>query len=86
MVKVTSQNCSYPCKGLVSENTHVKYQSSSTYFSKLITNVKVIKKVKLQDQGNRLKNVGTHRKGLPLGDSCENSMLWLSLFKSNFHG
>ena len=31
----------YPQKGLITRNTHVKYQSSSTYCSKVISKVKV---------------------------------------------
>jgi hypothetical protein len=38
-------------KGLAKTNTHVKYESFSTYQSKVMTKVKVLeKKVKLQDQ------------------------------------
>ena len=48
---------------LVTRNTHVKYQSSSTHCSKEISKVKVFKKwVILQGHGHKVKNNGTHRK------------------------
>ena len=54
-----------PRKGLITRNTHVKYQSSSTHCLKVINKVKVFKKwVKLQGQGYRVKNNGTHGKVL----------------------
>ena len=50
-----------PRKGLITGNTHVKYQSSSNHSSKVISNVKVLKKmVKLQGQGHSVKNNGTN--------------------------
>ena len=49
----------YPQKGLITGYTHVKYQSSGTHCSKVISKVKVFKKwVKLQGQGQRVKNNG----------------------------
>ena len=33
-----------PRKGLITRNIHVKYQSSSTHCSKVISNVKIFKK------------------------------------------
>ena len=55
----------YPLKGLITRNTHVKYQRSSTCCSKVISKVKVLKKrVNLQSQGHRVKNNATHRKVL----------------------
>ena len=43
----------------------MKYQSSSTHNSKVISKVKVFKKwAKLQDQGHRVKNNGIYRKVL----------------------
>ena len=55
-------------KGLITRNTHVKYQISSTHCSKVISKVKVFKKwVKLQGQGYRVKNNGTHGKVLSQG-------------------
>ena len=55
----------YPQKGLITMNSHVKYQSSSTHCPKFISKVKVFKKrVKLQGQGHRVKNNGTHGKVL----------------------
>ena len=35
------QNCWFPCQGLVTRNTHVKYHSSSSHCSKFISKVKV---------------------------------------------
>jgi hypothetical protein len=41
----------YEMKGLARRNTHVKYESSTTHQSKVMTKVKVFeKKVKLQGQ------------------------------------
>jgi DNA-binding transcriptional regulator of glucitol operon len=37
-------------KGLAIRNTHVKYESPSTYKSKVMSKVKVFEKVKLQGQ------------------------------------
>jgi hypothetical protein len=37
-------------KGLARRNTHVKYESTTTYQSKVMTKVKVFEKVKLQAQ------------------------------------
>ena len=55
-----------PHKYLITGNIHVKYQSSSTHCSKVISNVKVFKKwVKLQ--GHRVKNNGTNGKVLSQG-------------------
>ena len=34
----------YPRKGLITRNTHVKYQSSSTHYSKVISKVKVLER------------------------------------------
>ena len=57
-----------PRKGLITRNTPVKYQSSSTHCSKVINKVKVFKKwVKLQDQGHSVKNNSTHGKVLSQG-------------------
>ena len=50
--------------GTHGKDTQVKYQRSSTHCSKVISKVKVFTKlVKLQSQGNRVKNNGT-RKGI----------------------
>ena len=43
-VKVTVSKIMVPMKGLATSNTHVKYQSPSTYCSKVIIKVKVFKK------------------------------------------
>jgi hypothetical protein len=40
----------YQMKGLARRNTHVKYESPTTYQSKVMTKVKVFEKVKLQGQ------------------------------------
>ena len=53
----------YPLKGLITRDTHVKYQSSSSYCSKVIRKFKVFKKlVKLKGQGHRVKNNATYGK------------------------
>ena len=45
------------------KDIHVKYQTSRTHCSKVISKVKVFKKwVKLHSQGHRVNNNGTHRK------------------------
>ena len=44
-VKVTGSKKRYPLKGLITRNTHVKYQNSSTHCSKVISKVKVSKKI-----------------------------------------
>jgi hypothetical protein len=46
-------------------NTHLKYESPITYYSKVMANVKVFKKwVEVQGQGQEVKNFGTNRKVL----------------------
>jgi hypothetical protein len=58
----------YPGKGLVTRNTHIKYESPITDHSEDMANVKVFEKwVKLQGQGHKVKNVGTHGKVLSQG-------------------
>ena len=37
------QRCQYPQKGLVTKNSHIKYQSSSTHCSKVISKIKFSK-------------------------------------------
>ena len=56
-----------PRKGLITRNTHVKYQSSSTHCLKVISNVKVLKKKWVKLQGHKVKNIGTHGKVLSQG-------------------
>ena len=53
-------------KGLITRNTHVKYQCYRTHCSKVISKVKVFFKiwVKLQGQGHSVKNNGARGKGL----------------------
>ena len=54
-------------KDTITSNNHVKYQSSSTHYSNFINRVKVFKtQVRLQGQGHKVKNVGTHGKVLIL--------------------
>ena len=53
----------YPGKGFITGIIHVKYQTSITHCSKVISKIKVFKKwVKLHGQGHRVKNNGTHGK------------------------
>ena len=55
-------------KGHVTRNTHVKYQSPSTYHSKVMAQVKVFKKqVKCKGQGHKVKNFGNNGKVLSQG-------------------
>ena len=50
----------YQVKGLVTRNTHVQYESPISSGKKVMTKVKVFQKlVKLQGQGNKVKNYGT---------------------------
>jgi hypothetical protein len=59
------QNVRLKYKGLVTSNMHMKYESHITYHSKYMAKVKVVEKwVKLQGQGQKVKNVGTNRKAL----------------------
>ena len=52
-VKVTVSKIVLSKKGLITSNTHVKYQSSSTHCLKVISKVKVFEKWdKLQGQGH----------------------------------
>jgi hypothetical protein len=48
--KISGSRSWYQIKGLARRNTHVKYESPSTYQSKVMTKVKVFEKVKLQGQ------------------------------------
>ena len=68
LVKCQGQKVKYLQKDLITRDIHVKYQSSSTHCSKVISKVKDFKKwVKLLGQSHRVKNNGTN---------------WHSLFKS----
>ena len=51
----------YQHKDLITRDIHVKYQSSITHYSK------VISKIKVQLQGHRVKNNGTQGKVLSQG-------------------
>ena len=54
----------------------VLYKQSSTHCSKIISKIKVFKKwFKLQGQGHRIKNNGTHRSSYHKEYSCEISKL-----------
>ena len=58
----------YLQKDLIKRDIHVKYQSSSTQYSKVIRKVKVFKKkVKLKGQGHKVKKKGTNKKVLSQG-------------------
>ena len=58
----------------------MKYQSSSTHCSKVISKVKVFKKwVKLLGQGHRVKNNGTHGKDFSQGILMWNIKLYATL-------
>ena len=58
-----------PRKCFITRNTYVKYHSSSTNCSKVISKVKVTQKwVKLQGQGHRVKKIWYPRKGLLTGN------------------
>jgi hypothetical protein len=55
-------------KGLARRNTHVKYESPSTYQSKVMTKVKLVeKKIKLQGQRSEGQGHDIKWKGLPEG-------------------
>ena len=61
LVKCQGQKFKNLQKDLIKRDIHVKYQSYSTQCSKVISKVKVFQKwVKLQGQGHRVKNNGTH--------------------------
>ena len=78
----------YTQKGLATGNTHVKYQSSSTYCSKVISNVNKFfkKQVKLQGQGHSGKIKVPTQRSYHKEYSCEISKLQHSLFKSYQQG
>jgi hypothetical protein len=62
-VKVTRSKIWYQEKGLVTRNTHMKYESPITCHSEDMANVNVFEKwVKLQGQGHKVKNFGIMRK------------------------
>ena len=55
-------------KGLITGNIQMKYQSSSTHGSDVISKVKIFKKwVEQQGQGHRVKNNGIHGRVLLQG-------------------
>jgi hypothetical protein len=59
-----SSGSRYPKKGLAKRNTHVKYESHSTYQSKVMTMLKVFKKVKLPRSNFRGSRSWHQMKGL----------------------
>jgi hypothetical protein len=54
-------------KGLARRNTHVKYESSTTHHSKVITKVKVFETVKLQGHRSECQGHDIKRKVFPEG-------------------
>jgi hypothetical protein len=56
-------------KGLARRNTHVKYESPTTYQSKVMTKVKVLEKVKLK--GERVKVVVSNERSCQKKYTCE---------------
>ena len=79
MLVTTERSCliEYSCE----------YQNSSTHYSKDITRVKVLKKVKTWSQGYRVTKILVHTDRSCLYKySCEVSKLSFSLFKSYFCG
>jgi hypothetical protein len=55
-----TKNDNKPRKGIVTRNSHMKYLSLSTYYSKVIAKVKVFNmQVKHKGQGHKVKFVGT---------------------------
>jgi hypothetical protein len=63
-VTVTRSTFWYPRKGLVTRNTPVKCQSSSTCLSKGIAKVRVFSKVKHQSQAQKVEKYVCPWKGL----------------------
>ena len=58
-VKVTKSNLLAPMERFVTRNTHVKYQSPSTYYTKVVAKVKGFsKKVEYQDQDHNVRCFG----------------------------
>ena len=68
LVKSQDQKIKYLQKVLITRDIHVKFQSCSTHYSKVISKVKVFKNwVILQSQGQRVYNNGIHEKVLSQG-------------------
>ena len=85
LVKYHGQKVEYQQKDLITRNTHVKYQSSSTHYSNVISKIKVLisrsnSKVKVT---RSILLVSTGRPFL-IEYSCEILKLWHSLFKGNY--
>jgi hypothetical protein len=59
-------------KGLARKNTHLKYESPSTYQSKVMTKFKVFKKkVKLLGQDQRVKVIISNERSCQKECTCE---------------
>ena len=56
-------------------NAHVQYKALALTVQKYIARLVFKKWVKLQGQGHKVKNYGTHGKVLSQGNSCEISKL-----------
>ena len=68
----TPRSLSQGQKGLITRNIHVKYESTSTHSSNVISKVKVFKKwVKLPRSRSQGKKNGTHGKSYHNEYSCE---------------
>jgi hypothetical protein len=68
--KVRGSRSRYQMKGLAIRNTHVKYESPTTYQSKVMTKVKVFeKKFKLKDQ--RVKVTASNERSCHKEYTCE---------------
>ena len=56
LVKCQGQKIKYLQKDLITRDNYVKYQSTGTHYSKIISKIKVLKKeVKLQGQAHKVK-------------------------------
>ena len=65
MIKCQGQKVKYKQKDLNTRDIHVKYQSSSTHYSKDISKIKVLKSwSKVKGQGHKVKIVGSQDKAL----------------------
>ena len=62
LVKCQAQKIKYLQKDLITRNIHVKYQSSSTHYSKVISKIKIKKKIShtLRSRSQGKKNYGTN--------------------------
>ena len=68
LVKCQGQKIKNLQKDLITRNIHVKYQSSSTHYSKVISKIKFKKKkITLSGQGHKVKNNDINKKVLSQG-------------------